>query len=252
MNACPPQPGLTVMQRTMSATPRSSATALGRRARGDRDPGQAAELADRGQRPVGVGRRLEVEGDRVGAGLGEGLDLAIGLGDHQVDVEGAAGVVDLVGDRGGDQRPDRDRRDEPPVHHVEVDHPGAGVDHLGDLRPELREVGREDRRRDPTLPDQTRHPLAHRNFPPRASPSDRASASSRRTSGISCPRCCSSARSSGVRRSSGIARPARSGADSTRSGSGPGAASAAATARRSRDRPPGGGTNRFGSESLIL
>ena len=65
----------------------------------DRDAGQAAELADRVQGAVGVRRRLLVEGDRVGAGLGELLDLALGRLDHQVHVDHAAGVVDLVGDR---------------------------------------------------------------------------------------------------------------------------------------------------------
>ena len=82
-------------------------------------------------------------------GRGELVDLAPRALDHQVDVERAAGVVDLVGDRGDDQRADRDRRDEVAVHDVDVDHPGAGVDHLGDLRAEPREVGGEDRRRDP-------------------------------------------------------------------------------------------------------
>ena len=67
--------------------------------------------------------------------------------DHQVDVEDAAGLVDPVGDRGGDQRPDRDRRDEVAVHDVDVDHPRTGVHHLADLGTEPREVGREDRRR---------------------------------------------------------------------------------------------------------
>ena len=65
----------------------------------DRDPGQAAELADRVQGAVGVRGRLGVEGDRVGAGLGELLDLALRRLDHQVDVDRAAGGVDLVGDR---------------------------------------------------------------------------------------------------------------------------------------------------------
>ena len=65
----------------------------------ERDAGEAAELADRGEGAVGVRRGLSVEGDRVGAGLGEGLDLALGPLDHQVDVDRAAGGVDLVGDR---------------------------------------------------------------------------------------------------------------------------------------------------------
>ena len=46
------------------------------------------------------------------------------------------------------QRAHRDRRDEVAVHHVDVDHRRAGVEHLLDLRAEAREVGRQDRRRD--------------------------------------------------------------------------------------------------------
>jgi hypothetical protein len=80
-----------------------------------------------------VGGGLGVKGDRVGARLGEGLDLTFGLLDHQVDVENAAGFMDLIGDRRGDQRPDRDRRHEMAVHHVEVDDPRAGAHHLVDL-----------------------------------------------------------------------------------------------------------------------
>ena len=48
-----------------------------------------------------------------------------------------------------DQRPDRDRRDEVTVHHVDVDHPRAGRHHLLDLRAEPREVSGENRRGDP-------------------------------------------------------------------------------------------------------
>ena len=103
MNGCPPHPGFTVMQRTRSAASPSSDDGLGGRAGVDRDPGQAAELADRGQGAVGVRRRLGMERDAVGAGLGELLDLALGALDHQVHVDRAAGVVDPVGDRG--QRP---------------------------------------------------------------------------------------------------------------------------------------------------
>ena len=61
----------------------------------------------------------------------------------------AARVVDQVGDRGDDQRADRDRRDEVAVHDVDVDDPGAGVEHLVDLRAEPGEVGGEDRGSDP-------------------------------------------------------------------------------------------------------
>ena len=89
-----------------------------------------------------------MEGDAVGAGLGELLDLVLRALDHQVDVERAAPVMDLVRDRCRDQRPDRDRRDEVTVHHVDVDHPGPRGHHLAHLSAEAREVGGEDRGRD--------------------------------------------------------------------------------------------------------
>ena len=99
MKAWPPQPGLTVMQRTMSASPRSSATAStgvpGLIATPARQP--SSRIAARVRLACGVASC--VEGDRVGAGLGEGLDLALGRLDHQVDVDRPAGRVDLVGDR---------------------------------------------------------------------------------------------------------------------------------------------------------
>ena len=104
--------------------------------------------ATRRKQTVRVAGRLRVKADRVGAGLGEIRDLPVGVFDHQVAVEDAAGVVDLVGDRGDDQRPDRDRRDERAVHHVDVDDPRACRHHVGDLGAEPGEVGREDRRGD--------------------------------------------------------------------------------------------------------
>ena len=68
-------------------------------------------------------------------------------------------VVHQVGQRPDDQRPEGDRRDEMTVHHVDVDHPGAGVEHLLDLRPETREVRRQDRRSDPQLAQSRPPPL---------------------------------------------------------------------------------------------
>ncbi len=102
-----------------------------------------------------------MKGDRVGAGLGKGLDLALGLLDHQVDVERTAGCVNPICDRAGDQRPNRYRRHEVPVHHVDVDHPGAGAEDFVYLSPEPGEVGREDRRRNSGRGDQLAQPLAH-------------------------------------------------------------------------------------------
>ena len=120
------------------------------------------------------------------------------------------------------------------VHDVEVDHPRAGVHHLVDLRAEPREVGREDRRRDP------------RRRSARSARSRRSRVAHIGLS-IESPQClalhvlgvCSCGRSSGARRSWGTARRVRSGADSTRSGSGPAAGSGAARARRSPGRRPG-------------
>ena len=57
MNDCPPQPGLTDMQRTRSARSAELADRDRRRPRVERDPGQAARLADRSQRAVHVRRR---------------------------------------------------------------------------------------------------------------------------------------------------------------------------------------------------
>jgi hypothetical protein len=65
-----------------------------------------------------------------------------------MDVDDAALVVDLIRDRGDDQRPDGDRGDEVAVHDVDVDHVRAGVHHLGHLPAEAGEVGRQDRGRD--------------------------------------------------------------------------------------------------------
>src|SRR6185295_1186105 len=113
----------------------------------ERQPGEAAEIADGVEGAVGVRGRLGVEGDRVGAGAGELLDVPLRALDHQVDVDRAAGVVDLVGDRARHQRADRDRRHEVPVHHVDVDQARARVHHLGDLFAQAGEVGGEDRGR---------------------------------------------------------------------------------------------------------
>ena len=146
MNAWPPQPGLTVMQSTRSTDSAQLGDRLDRRARVDRQAGEAAGVADLLQRVVDVRRRLELDRDRVGARLDELLDLALGPLDHQVAVEQAAGVVHLVADRLDDHRPDRDRRDEVAVHDVDVDRARAGVEHRRELLAEARVVGRQDRR----------------------------------------------------------------------------------------------------------
>ena len=74
---------------------------------------------------------LEVHGDRVGAGLGELLDLPFGALDHEVHVEHAARPLHLAGERFHDQRADGDRRNEVAVHHIHMDNARTGVHHLG-------------------------------------------------------------------------------------------------------------------------
>ena len=99
MNAWPPQPGLTVMQSTRSATPASSDTAVAG------VPGLSASPARQPSSRIASSVRLVcavasvVNRDRVGAGPGELGDVVLGTFDHQVDVDRAAGVVDLIGDR---------------------------------------------------------------------------------------------------------------------------------------------------------
>ncbi len=101
--------------------------------------------------------RLGVNGDAVGARARDIAHLALGTLDHHVDVDQAAGVVDQVRDRADDDRAERDRRHEVPVHHVDMDHPRTGVEHVLDLSAEPREVGRQDRRRDARF---AQHPAA--------------------------------------------------------------------------------------------
>ena len=78
-------------------------------------------------------------------GLGERVDVAIGLADHQVDVERHR---DDALERGDDRRSDRDVRDEMTVHHVDVDQIGAAAFDGGNRLAERRKVGRQNRRRD--------------------------------------------------------------------------------------------------------
>ena len=52
-----------------------------------------------------VRRRLDVDGDAVGAGLGELGHVALGALDHQVHVDDPPGLVDQLGDRADDHGP---------------------------------------------------------------------------------------------------------------------------------------------------
>jgi hypothetical protein len=96
-----------------------------------------------------VRRRLDVDGDAVGARLREGVDVALRALDHQVHVHVAPGGVDLARERLDHRRPHAQRGYEVTVHDVDVDRAGAGLEHLGDLGAEPREVRGEHGRSDP-------------------------------------------------------------------------------------------------------
>ena len=89
---------------------------------------------------VQMGGRLSVDGKDVGTRAGECLNVAFGLDNHQMDVQGFAGCLfyvlhnrQAVGDVG----------DENAVHDVEVEPIGiAAVDHF-DVSAQMEEVGRE-------------------------------------------------------------------------------------------------------------
>ena len=94
---------------------------------------------------VHVRRGLPVHDQSVRAGCRELVDAPLRALDHEVHVENALARVDQIPERVDDQRSDRYGRDEVAVHHVHVDHAGAGVHHLLDLRAEAGEVGGENR-----------------------------------------------------------------------------------------------------------
>jgi hypothetical protein len=73
------------------------------------------------------------------------VHVALRLEDHQVQADGQPG---RLADRPHDHRPDGDVRNEPAIHHVDVDPVGAGGFDGLDLAREVAEVGGEDRRRD--------------------------------------------------------------------------------------------------------
>ncbi len=145
MNGCPPQPGLTVMQsaRSTATSPKIVTGVAGQTER----PGAAATVPDRIQRVQHVRRGLGVDRDAGRARLDEVGDLALGSLDHEVDVQ-VDRVADVSAQRGHDDRADRDRRHEVPVHDVDVDDGRARRDDLVDLSAQTGEISRQDRRRD--------------------------------------------------------------------------------------------------------
>ncbi len=88
-----------------------------------------------------------VNGDDVAAGFGEGCEIGIGRGDHQVAVEHLVGAV---ADCLDDGRAEGDVGHEMAIHHIEVDPVSAcfgdGFDFLAKAREIRSENGRGDER----------------------------------------------------------------------------------------------------------
>ena len=102
--------------------------------RADGGAGAAPSFPDRVQHVVELRRGFEVHRDVVRPGARDVAHVALGLLDHQVSVDDAPGVVNSIRDGLNDHRSERDGRDEMAVHHVDMDHPRAGRQHLVHLR----------------------------------------------------------------------------------------------------------------------
>ena len=89
----------------------------GGRGRVEHQAGLAAQARDGLQGAVGVRAGLGMDQDVVGAGLGEGGQIGVGRGDHQVDVERQAGERPQGAQH---HRAEADVGHEMPVHHVQV------------------------------------------------------------------------------------------------------------------------------------
>ena len=102
--------------------------------------GMDAEGFDLLHSTVDVFAGLVVEGDDVGASLGEGLEVFLGFHNHQVDIQWLLGFL-LDGLHHGDAEGDVGHK--AAVHHVAVEPVGlAAVDHL-DVGFQVEEVGGE-------------------------------------------------------------------------------------------------------------
>src|SRR5471032_1179717 len=83
-------------------------------------------------------RRFRVEGDDVGASLGEVGDDAVDRLDHQVDIDRH---LHVRADRFAYQRADGQVGNVMVIHHVEVDHVGAVADNVAYFFTQAGEVG---------------------------------------------------------------------------------------------------------------
>src|SRR5690606_16295769 len=107
--------------------------------------GPTAMVANQGQRTVRVARSFRVEGDDIGAGLGELRDNGVQRFDHQVDVDRRRGVgADCFAHAGTD----RQNGHVMAVHYIDVDPVSAGIDDLADFCATEGEVGGEQAARD--------------------------------------------------------------------------------------------------------
>ena len=106
-----------------------------------------AERADLAEHPMQVdgGAGLGLDQQVIGAGLGEGGEIALRLDDHQMNVER---LCRRAADGLQHDRADGDVGHETAVHHVDMDPIGAGRVDGADLLAQAREIGRQDRGRD--------------------------------------------------------------------------------------------------------
>ena len=141
-------------------------------ARVENHAGLLAQCSDGLERPMQVRACFRMDADDVCACLGEGLEVGIDRGDHQMHVEHLPGV----GAQGFDHVwTDGDVRHEMAVHHVDVDPVGAGGVDGADLLAELGEVrgengGGDEERACHERAGSTGLPWRQRSFAPRRKP----------------------------------------------------------------------------------
>src|SRR5216684_3500853 len=126
------------------------------RSRGINDHSRlAAVRGDQMQRAVQMDARLLMDRNPIGACLGKGRYVVVGVFDHQVAVQRNLRRLPKAGDHG---RADRYVGDEVAVHDVHVEQSAAAFDGRLRIGAEPREVRRENRRRELYLPGQSGAP----------------------------------------------------------------------------------------------
>ena len=103
-------------------------------------PGARAALPDQLDAPVQMDTGFHLHCHQIRPGLDEIRDIAVGVRDHQVDVEGQAGRTT---DSFHHQGTHGDIGDEVPVHDVDMDPVGTGVFHGLDFLPQPCKIGGE-------------------------------------------------------------------------------------------------------------